>query len=1176
MSFRRMLMLFFLFACVVPIGSAFIADERSYAAEQNEETIAAIKVIQGDLQALSLYSGAIDGIWGEGSDRALQFFRQLAGAKANVTTDELFSLLHSVALIVDALGISAEEALALAPAIQNSALLETKALAAENEGKYAQAGMLWTTIHAQIGSILGETHPLALSAKQEIAAQYRRLNAYRKSEEIDRELLNTRLELLGDEHPDTLATISALAEDLRGQNRFAEAELLERQVLEAFLKLLGNEHPGTLATMSALAEDLRGQNRFAEAELLERQVVETLLKLLGNEHPDTLAGMRRLALTLEDQQKYTEASQLYRNIYDVYRKSLGDNDDNTNISRLQLIKSEMKAGKYYSAGIIYYDLFKSMHVSDSFGPLDLLEPNVLDPISNEFEIIDSMIKVANESEGNGNFVDAEYIFRLALEVYQKSANIANRTQCSIGGVDCSAFSVYLTIKIGEALSNQGRYREAEEQLRKAISLGKSALEASNAWLFDAQNQLAHTVIRQGKCAEAEAISRKALEMRALFLDSESRGTPRTLNILALAIKCQGRISESAQVSQKALDASLRSLGEEHPLTTESMIYMAATLVEQGRFAEAVPLYERALKNAQQALGRTHPVSLAALNGLAKAYAGRGENQLALSTWEKGLEVLPEFFSLGVASSTKQQHELLPLEIDSYLGMVSSASHSPNDADSRGFLAQGWLNFGPLDIVLADLGLRQSAGSDSEVIALRNLQQAREDMQRARQTYLEDVDQSQMEDAKEREALIERISEAQARFEAGRAHLTQTSPNLAALLPQPLTADEAQSALRFGEGLVAYATTDKVLYAWLVTKDDIEWQQISLSKTDLSEKVGRLRQSLDRALPAPTYLANSKCALTSSVDDLEDRPFDRCLARDLHDQLLGAFDLSGLDELIIVPSGPLEQLPFQMLVTAIDDDGTPHWLIEDHAISVLPTTSSLRVLRQSGTASNTDENRSPFLGLAPVEFDGVGGSFNLRSTASTLPSTRDEVTFISALLSGGPDSVVLGEKASEAFVNKASLDRYEVISFATHALLSREARSFTNGAISEPALLLRAGDGHDGFLTATEIASLRLDADWVLLSACNTGAGGSEDAAGLTGLARAFFFAGARSLLVSNWAVDDTAAMELMIQTMQHSAQGGMSRSQALRQAMLNVMNATDRDFRHPFFWAPFSLVGDNG
>ena len=263
-----------------------------------------------------------------------------------------------------------------------------------------------------------------------------------------------------------------------------------------------------------------------------------------------------------------------------------------------------------------------------------------------------------------------------------------------------------------------------------------------------------------------------------------------------------------------------------------------------------------------------------------------------------------------------------------------------------------------------------------------------------------------------------------------------------------------------------------------------------------------------------------------------------------------------------------------MVTDRGVDGRPRWLIEDHAITTLPTTSSLRALRQGDVAQRGDERR-PFLGIAPVEFDGSDAGSPMRGAAlPSLPGTGDEVRLISAILGAGRDGTVIGPAASEANIKSADLSRYEVLSFATHGLLSREAEERTDGRITEMALALGAGDGEDGFLTASEAATLRLNADWVVLSACNTAAGSGDDAQGLSGLARAFFFAGARAMMVTHWYIDDEVTPALIGDTMErYATRDDISRAQALRQAQLAMLS--DREHAHPYYWAPFSVVGDN-
>jgi CHAT domain-containing protein len=204
----------------------------------------------------------------------------------------------------------------------------------------------------------------------------------------------------------------------------------------------------------------------------------------------------------------------------------------------------------------------------------------------------------------------------------------------------------------------------------------------------------------------------------------------------------------------------------------------------------------------------------------------------------------------------------------------------------------------------------------------------------------------------------------------------------------------------------------------------------------------------------------------------------------------------------------------------------------------------------------------------------------------LPDTAEELRSIALALEADPSKVVqLGVKANERAVKETDLSRYKVIVFATHGLVPGELNGLT-----QPALALSApdvsGSGGDGLLTMEEILALRLDADWVVLSACNTGSGAGAGAEAASGLGRAFFYAGTRALLVTNWSVHSQSARDLTTDLFRRqNADQKLSRGEALRQAMMALMDGpgfTSPDgktvfaYAHPLFWAPYSIIGDGG
>ncbi len=162
------------------------------------------------------------------------------------------------------------------------------------------------------------------------------------------------------------------------------------------------------------------------------------------------------------------------------------------------------------------------------------------------------------------------------------------------------------------------------------------------------------------------------------------------------------------------------------------------------------------------------------------------------------------------------------------------------------------------------------------------------------------------------------------------------------------------------------------------------------------------------------------------------------------------------------------------------------------------------------------------------------------------------------------------------MKKAALDQYRIVYFATHGLIAGDVQG-----LGEPALAFslpaKASPLDDGLLTASEVTDLKLNADWLVMSACNTAAGDKPGTQALSGLARAFFYAGAKTLLVSHWPVGDAAAVRLTthaFKNMQDNPELG--KAQALRQSMLSMINKGKLANTHPTSWAPFVIVGEGG
>jgi CHAT domain-containing protein len=204
----------------------------------------------------------------------------------------------------------------------------------------------------------------------------------------------------------------------------------------------------------------------------------------------------------------------------------------------------------------------------------------------------------------------------------------------------------------------------------------------------------------------------------------------------------------------------------------------------------------------------------------------------------------------------------------------------------------------------------------------------------------------------------------------------------------------------------------------------------------------------------------------------------------------------------------------------------------------------------------------------------------------LPDTASELISIAKALGLDPAKVLyLGKAASEHTVKFTDLSHYRIIDFATHGLVPGELNGLTQPALALTAPAVTQTEG-DGLLTMGEILALKLDADWVVLSACNTGAGAGAGAEAASGLGRAFFYAGTRAILVTNWSVHSASARDLVTDLFRRQAADlALSRGEALRQASMALLDSegfvdsngkTVFAYAHPLFWAPYSIIGDGG
>jgi CHAT domain-containing protein len=418
-----------------------------------------------------------------------------------------------------------------------------------------------------------------------------------------------------------------------------------------------------------------------------------------------------------------------------------------------------------------------------------------------------------------------------------------------------------------------------------------------------------------------------------------------------------------------------------------------------------------------------------------------------------------------------------------------------------------------------------------------------------------------------------IANAQSDLADADGALQAAAPNYGQLVQQVIPAANVLAALKPGEALAAITLTKNGGWTFLLRDGAIDVAPVKGNEQSVTALVKHVRASIE----SPTG---------------ELPQFDTKSAQAIYDVTLGPMSerLNGIRALVVAPSGPLLSLPFALLLTGPADaanlQGAP-WLIRQMTIAHVPSAANFVALRNAGT-SRAAHPWFGFGGFHPVTLAQADASFPGTSCADSaklfaslppLPFAQRELDAARQLLGASPSDELLNTAFTANAVRHMSLMDYRILHFATHALLPSELRCQDQPAIVTSAPP-NARDASGALLTASDVVGLNLDANVIILSACNSGGpGNSTSGESLSGLARAFFFAGARAMLVTHWSINDQTSAFLVADTLHRLASnedGGMAG--ALRAAQLGLLDRAGKELpanlAHPFFWAPFALIGE--
>ena len=609
------------------------------------------------------------------------------------------------------------------------------------------------------------------------------------------------------------------------------------------------------------------------------------------------------------------------------------------------------------------------------------------------------------------------------------------------------------------------------------------------------------------------------------------------------------------------------------------------LVQLDRLDEAL-FHARKAVEILAVVNKGHPWHISVLADLAGVYEKLKNFDAAQSSYLLATELFTNrYFSMSASDLDLFRYS----EYSNSLRSINSAAEflfrrykRTNDLNH---LDQAFVNYQKTRITMAEfemarLSNRLNTYSDEISDKLRQYQVLSDQIDELKWLDLEET-LFEIKDQNTDKTLSNDISELEAKRANLNARINSVSEREVSVLNDRfLTFKNVQDKLSDEQLLIFPAETflDVPITVFLISNKKIATVRTKMFAADLRDAGLQLRSALQ---------FNGSSNLTNLPE------FDLDLSHQIYKELFSDVldDFKVATDLIFIPSWPISNLPMAVLLSE-DPAKTNYtydeqsWLGLEKNISYLPSVSDLKMIEKS----NSSDLFASFIGfgdpklgkktndlrgvkLVDLEDDALSKSFHLERLPS-LPSTAVELQAIKKIFPRDRSKIFMQEHATEGNLKTVELSEYNVLLFATHGVIADEWEF-----LDEPALVMtppanESSTENDGLLKASEIRKLNLNADLVVLSACNTAAGDNQGAEGLSGLVSAFIFAGAKSIMASHWSVESNSTKLLITNFFENLKNSEvMTRSEAMRLSMEKLFS--NQEYKHPIFWAPFVLVGQS-
>jgi CHAT domain-containing protein/uncharacterized protein HemY len=723
-------------------------------------------------------------------------------------------------------------------------------------------------------------------------------------------------------------------------------------------------------------------------------------------------------------------------------------------------------------------------------------------------------------------------YRLALEYFQKSLQLREK----LGERSGIAHTLNL---IGNLQLNQGNYQLAREYHKKGLHQSEELKDT---------REIASSFRMIGESYKLEGNHEKALEYYEKSLTYAEATEDRTriadaLNDMAYVQNELGHVKVAMQTLQRSLTISQQVNYKAG--STDALRLSSSIQYDQHNYPEALDLADKAVKIARSTGSR--PDLWESLSHLGKAYAATNHPDKAIESLEEAISTI-ETLRIELAGGEEEQQRYFQNKVIPYNVIVDLLGQQSGKEMQALAYAERAKARALLDVLQIGRATIAGAMTVEEI-----------DRERSLKSKLISINQQIQQSKLDKTADPNKVKELTASLDSARLNMEQFRTTVYAAHPE-LKIQRGEAEIISSEGieqllqdpadaLLEYVVTHEKILLFVLAKSKGEVQTqiytINLKQRDLSSRIHNFRKLVADRNPGyrkdATYLYN---LLIQPATDI----------------------LHAKQNLIIVPDDVLWELPFQALISNND-----RYLLEDYGVSYAPSLTVLSEMRKLKT------KKANFINLFAMGNPSLGTKLTAQmkeiyrdAKLDPLPQAEREVHEIAKLYGEDQSTIYVSANALEDRV-KNEAAKYNLLHFATHGIINDASPLY-----SQILLAQSNTQAEDGLLEAWEIMNLKLNADLVVLSACETALGKVSKGEGMIGLTWALFVAGTPTTVVSQWKVDSASTTELMIhfhknlQSMLTKSEGG-SVPDALRNAALNLLKK--EEYRHPFYWAPFVVIG---